>query len=77
MEHAFGGILVGGGALLALGIVLVLSLFWIVEMVDILRRQFPDPMIKILWLLLVFFTHTIGALIYYFVGKPQGRLSSY
>ena len=55
-------------------IALALTVFWIVELVDILRREFPDSTLKIVWLLVVFFLHGLGALIYYFVGKPQGRL---
>ena len=48
--------------------------FWIVEIIDVARREFPDPNTKILWLLVVVLAHGIGALIYYFVGKPQGWL---
>ena len=50
--------------------------FWIVEIIDVARREFPDPNTKVLWLLLVILLHGIGALIYYFVGKPQGYLPS-
>ena len=53
---------------------LALTVFWIVEIVDVLRREFPDPTLKIVWLLVVIFLHGLGALVYYFVGKPQGRL---
>lgn len=48
--------------------------FWIVEIVDVARREFPDPNTKLLWLLVVVLAHGIGALIYYFVGKQQGWL---
>ena len=60
------------------GIVLIIGLaftiFWIVEIIDVARREFTDPNAKIMWLLIVIFLHGIGALIYFFVGKPQGRL---
>ena len=55
-------------------VILALTVFWVVELVDILRREVPDPTLKIVWLLVVFFLHGLGAVIYYFVGKPQGRL---
>jgi hypothetical protein len=48
--------------------------FWIVELVDAARRQFDDPNMKIVWILVIFFFHFIGALIYYFAGKKQGQL---
>ena len=53
---------------------LALTVFWIVEIVDVLRREFRDPTLKIVWLLVVVLLHGLGAIIYYFVGKPQGRL---
>lgn len=50
------------------------TVFWIVELIDALRRQFNDDATKIIWVLVIIFTHFIGALIYYFAGKPMGRL---
>ena len=55
-------------------VALALTVFWIVEIVDVLRREFRDPTLKIVWLLVVVLLHGLGAIIYYFVGKPQGRL---
>ena len=48
--------------------------FWIVEIIDVARRQFPDPNAKTIWLLVVVFLHGLGAVIYYFAGKPSGWL---
>lgn len=53
---------------------LAATIFWIVEFVDALRREFYDPIMKVVWLLLVFFSHVFGAILYYFIGKKQGRL---
>ena len=68
----------GIGILLVYGLVLLVALaafvFWVVEIVDVLRRQFPEPNMKIVWLLVVFFLHGLGAIVYYFVGKPTGWL---
>lgn len=50
--------------------------FWLVELVDAARRQFPDQSIKVIWLAVILFTHFIGAAIYYFVGKKQGTIPS-
>lgn len=50
--------------------------FWIIELVDAARRQFADQTVKIVWLLVIFFTHFLGAALYYFIGKKQGVLPS-
>lgn len=66
-------------AAIPLFVLLLLALptvFWIVEFVDAARRQFPDQTIKVVWLVVIFFTHFIGATIYYFVGKNQGVIPS-
>ena len=55
-------------------LIIAWEVFWIVELIDAARREFPDPNTKILWILVILFTQTIGAIIYYFVGKPQGTL---
>jgi len=66
------------GIVLFYGFIIVLSLaslvFWIVEIIDAARRQWPDPNTKIIWLLVVVLLHGLGALIYYFAGKPSGWL---
>ena len=66
------------GIVLFYGFIILLSLaslvFWIVEIVDAARRQWPDPNTKIIWLLVVVLLHGLGALIYYFAGKPTGWL---
>ncbi len=65
----------GIGAILIISLIaLIASIFWIFELIDILRREFRDPIMKIVWLAIVFFSHIIGALLYYFIGKQQGRL---
>lgn len=50
------------------------TVFWIVELIDACRREFPDPNTKLVWILVLIFSHGVGALVYFFVGKPQGWL---
>jgi hypothetical protein len=41
-----------------IAVVLILALptvFWLVELVDVARRQFSEPNLKIVWLLVIFF----------------------
>ena len=62
--------------LFILALVLLPSIFWLVELIDVVRRRFPDPTVKIVWVLVVIFTHFVGALVYYFVGRRQGTLAA-
>ena len=50
------------------------TIFWIAEIVDVLRRDFYEPNNKVVWVLVVILLHFVGAAIYYFVGKSQGVL---
>jgi len=50
------------------------TIFWIAEIVDVLRREFYEPNNKVAWVLVVILLHFVGAAIYYFVGKSQGVL---
>ncbi len=60
------------------GFIILLSIasfvFWIVEIIDVARREFAEPNTKIIWLLVVVILHGLGALIYYFAGRPHGWL---
>ena len=71
-----GGILAGVIALYGFLILLALAsfVFWIVEIIDAARRQWPDPNTKIIWLLVIIFGHSIGAIVYFFAGRPSGWL---
>ena len=70
----------GGGDLLggALGLMcvfwvlaIVASLFWLWMLIDALVNE-PTTNEKILWFLVIFFLHILGAPIYFFVRK-RGR----
>jgi len=55
-------------------VLLALTAFWISEIVDVMRREFPQPSYKIVWLLVLIFSHGLGALLYWTIGKRQGHL---
>ncbi len=65
-----GGVLVGLGAFVFVIWLLVIlaSIFWIWMLVDALINE-PTTEQKILWFLVIFFLHIIGALIYFFVRR--------
>jgi len=62
-------------AWLIAGIISLVGLiFWIVCLIDCVKRDFSDSTMKIVWILVLVFTGWIGGLIYWFVGRPMGRL---
>ena len=64
-----------GGALGVMCVIWVLailaSIFWLWMLIDALMNE-PTTNEKILWFLVIFFLHLLGAIIYYFVRK-RGR----
>ena len=60
--------------LFIIGLALLGTIFWIIELIDVCRREFPDPNTKIIWILVLLFSHGVGALVYYFAGRSQGWL---
>jgi hypothetical protein len=45
--------------------------FWILMLVDCVKRKFKEESEKIIWILVLVFTGIIGALIYYFIVKNK------
>ncbi len=52
----------------------VALVFWIYALVDVVKREFPGENEKLIWVLVVALAGWIGALIYWFVGRPKGTL---
>jgi len=59
--------------LIAIGISILAFVFWILMLVDCVKRKFKEDSEKIIWILVLIFTGIIGALIYYFVVKHKKR----
>jgi heme/copper-type cytochrome/quinol oxidase subunit 2 len=47
------------------------SIFWVWMLVDCATKESDQGNTKIIWLLIIIFTHLIGALIYFFVRRPE------
>lgn len=45
------------------------TIFWIWMLIDCVKRRFRRDTIKVIWVLVIVFTHFIGALIYFFFVK--------
>lgn len=56
------------------GSMLALGVFWLVQVVDLLRRTFPDPMGRLIWLLVLIFIPGFGPFLYAFIGRKQGHM---
>ena len=58
-----------------LGIIVVASLFifWLMMLIDAIKHS-PEKL-KIVWVLVIIFTHIVGAFVYYFVEKkPREKI---
>ena len=50
---------------------LALLIFWVVMLVDVAQRKFPEENTRLMWLLIILLV-PLGAVVYYFVGRKQG-----
>ena len=54
-------------------LVLALMAFWIWMLVDCATKEPSAGNEKIIWILVIIFTHWLGALIYFLVRRPQRK----
>lgn len=57
--------------LLVLGVAGVAFGFWIWMLIDCATNETDAGNNKLVWILIIVFAHVIGALIYFFVRRPQ------
>ena len=55
---------------------LAATAFWVWMLVDCLMKEPSEGNDKVIWALVIVFTHLLGALIYYFLRRPQ-RIQQY
>jgi hypothetical protein len=60
----------GGFFLLLVILGLLASLFWLWMLIDALLHE-PSGTEKIIWVLVIFFLHFLGALLYFFIRKSH------
>ncbi len=56
-------------------IALAATVFWIWMLIHAITNKGLRDMEKLIWVLVILFTHIIGALIYFFIGRPKGASS--
>lgn len=60
----------GGGIILFLILFgIAYSILWIYCVVDIIRSDFKDPNMKLIWIFIILFGQVIGPLVYLIMGK--------
>ena len=70
------GILEMGFVLLLAPLAFLAFAFWIWMLVHAITNNGLTDIEKLIWVIVILFTHFIGALIYFFVGRPKRRLAS-
>ena len=55
----------------ALLLILCGTIFWIWMLIDCATRESNEGNERIIWILILLFTHVIGAVVYYFVRRPR------
>jgi len=56
-----------------LPVVLLAVAFWIWMLVDCATKESSQGNDKIIWILVIIFTHWLGALIYFLVRRPERK----
>lgn len=59
----------GGSIVIFLLFGLIYTIFWIYCLVDVLRSDFKDPNMKIIWIVILLFAQGIGPIVYLAMGK--------
>ncbi|MEK6875633.1 MAG: PLDc N-terminal domain-containing protein [Nanoarchaeota archaeon] len=52
---------------------IVAFIFWVLMLIDAIKRNFKGDNDKLLWILVIIFAGVIGAIIYYFMVKKKGK----
>ena len=59
--------------LMVVAVSIIAFVFWILMIIDCVKRKFKDDTEKIVWLLVIIFAGIVGALIYYFIVQPNTK----
>lgn len=47
--------------------------FWIMMLIDCIKREFKDSNEKVIWVLLMIFLHVLASILYYFIVKAKDK----
>ncbi len=54
-----------------LPIILIASIFWVWMLVDCATKEPDQGNDKVVWILVILFTHWVGALLYFLIRRPE------
>ncbi len=57
--------------LVMVAVIILASVFWLWMLVDCLMSRLPSTE-KLIWVLVIFFLHIIGAVLYFIIARPGG-----
>jgi hypothetical protein len=61
---------IGGGFLVIMLLFsLIYFLLWVYCVIDVIRSNFKDQNMKLIWIVILLFAHLIGPLVYLVLGK--------
>ena len=60
---------IAGLGVIGITLVVIASIFWLWMLIDAITNTRLNGAEKLIWVLVVFFLHLLGALVYYFVGR--------
>ncbi|AEH61296.1 hypothetical protein Mzhil_1456 [Methanosalsum zhilinae DSM 4017] len=52
---------------------LALTVFWLWMLVDCATKETNEGNERLIWIIIIVFTHFIGALLYYFIRRPKRK----
>ncbi|WP_297337339.1 PLD nuclease N-terminal domain-containing protein [Algoriphagus sp.] len=64
----------GGGTIVIFGLLYVV--LWLYCLIDILRSDFKDPTMKLIWILIILFAQVLGPIAYLIIGK-NSKINAY
>jgi hypothetical protein len=53
--------------------ILYFVIFWIRMFIDCIKREFPNPSEKVVWILVLIFLGMVGAFVYHIVVKKNDK----
>ena len=63
-------------AAVSVGLGVLGTIFWVWMLVDCATKEPEEGNSKVVWTIIIVFTHLVGAAIYFFVRRPQRRAES-
>ena len=66
----------GGSFILILSVIsFIYLILMIYSLVDVIRSEFKDPNMKLIWIIVILFAQLIGTLVYLILGKSTKSLN--